>query len=634
MKKIRDGLSTLINVVNFCFKLTYTTSKKYFIIHIIIDIIAAIVPFIGIFCTSRMIDVLATNYNSGKGLGSSVATAFIVFVIGAALVEIAEKNLESLKNYVEGLYTDMIDVKAKQQIMEKAGTLKISYFDSPDFFDTLSDVNSNSTLIIMLSFQVFAFVKFFVQFAIAFFNVVVLNWYLPILIVIAVIPSVIVNNKQIAAIYEFNLTNMKYDRKMTYLTDLTVDRECAQDVRMFGLIPVIKRRFVETWESMFREKRNISLKYTRRLLILDAIPLLLTALFLVKLGMSVFSGEMSIGDFNLYQGLMTQVTSCVFMVIYSYSQIYDENMRISNYLEFMELDDGDDDDGGLEFTDKEFEIEFRNVSFRYDNAGEEYEEDEDEADEETAEVYEDESEDGDGEEEEPAPVLDNVSFRISSKEKVALVGTNGSGKTSLVKLLLRFYEPTEGEILINGEDIRKYSKKSIRRHFSPMFQDYFNYAFTAGEDISLSDLQYESDEAKKLDAARKSGAYDFIKDFPEGMDTFVTRQYEEGEELSGGQWQKIALARTFFRDAEMYILDEPSSALDAESEDELFRHFEELYKDKGALLISHRLSNVKNCDRIIVIDDGKICEEGTHSELMDANGKYAYMFNLQAEKYM
>lgn len=633
MKKIRDGLSTLINVVKFCFKLTYTTSKKYFIIHIVIDIIAAIVPFIGIYCTSRMIDVLATNYSSGKSLGSSAVTAFIVFIIGAAIVEIAEKNLESLRNYVEGLYTDMIDVKAKQQIMEKAGTLKISYFDSPDFFDTLSDVNSNSTLIIMLSFQVFAFVKYFVQFAIAFFNVVVLNWYLPIIIVIAVIPSVIVNNKQMAAIYEFNLTNMKYDRKMTYLTELTVDRECAQDVRMFGLIPVIKRRFVETWGAMFKEKRGISLKYTRRLLLLDAIPLIFTALFLFMLGMDVFKGELSIGDFNLYQGLMSQVTGSVFMVIYSYSQIYDENMRISNYLKFIELDDGDDDDEGIDFTDKEFEVEFRNVSFKYADSEEcddECEEDYDETDEESDEEYEDDTDD----EEDSGLVLDNVSFKINSKEKIALVGTNGSGKTSLVKLLLRFYEPTEGEILINGKDIRTYKKKSIRRHFSPMFQDYYNYAFTAGEDISLSDLQYENDEAKKLEAAKKSGAYDFIKDFPEGMDTFVTRQYEEGEELSGGQWQKIALARTFFRDAEMYILDEPSSALDAESEDELFRHFEELYKDKGALLISHRLSNVKNCDRIIVLDEGKICEEGTHTELMDADGKYAYMFNLQAEKYM
>ncbi len=602
LNTIKEGISTLFRVISFCIKLTYSTSKKYFILHLLVDVVAAVVPFVGIFFTSKIIDTLANNYGSAEGFSGKAAKAFVVFLIGAAIIEIAEKNLESIKNYIEGLYTDILDVKTKEQIMEKAGSLEMAYFDSSDFFDTLNDVNNNSLLIIMLAFQVFTFFRYMIQFIIAFFNVVVLNWYLPIVIVIAVIPSVIINNKQIASIYEFNLTHIKYERKMTYLTDLAVDRNCAQDVRMYGLIPMIRRRFAETWRSMFSKKKKITSKYTKMLLIFDAVPLILTAFFMLKLGIKVFNGGLTIGDYNLYQGMITQATTCMFMVIYSYNQIYDEKIRISNYLDFMELDGKDDNDEGIEFEDKDFELEFRNVSFRYN--------------------------------EESENILDNVSFKINAKEKIALVGTNGSGKTSIIKLILRFYEPTEGEILINGINIREYTKKSIRKCFSPMFQNYYNYAFTAGEDISLSDLSFENDDDKKLLAAKKSGAYDFINDFPEKMDTFVTRQYEDGEELSGGQWQKIALARTFFRDAAMYILDEPSSALDAESEDELFRHFEELYKDKGAVLISHRLSNVKNCDRIIVIDDGKICEEGTHAELIGKNGKYAYMFNLQAEKYM
>lgn len=602
MGKIKDGIKTIFDVISFCLKFTFSASKKYFIIHLLVDILAAVVPFASIYCTSKVIDLLASNSGSGAALGNAVFKAFIILIAGYAIATVAEKNLESVKNYIEGLYTEVLEVKTKEKIIEKAGSLKMAYFDSPDFFDTLDDVNSNSTLIIMLSFQVFSFIKYFIQFAIAFFNVVVMNWYLPIIIVATVIPSVVVNNRQLSAIYEFKLTNMKYDRKMSYLTDLSVDRKCAQDVRMFGLIPVIRKRFVETWEGMFKEKKKISLGYTRILLLLDAIPLVFTAIFLFILGAGVLNGKLTIGEFNLYQAMMNQVTTGIFMVIFTYSQIYDENIRISNYLEFMNIDGNDDSDDGIEFEDNDFEIEFRNVSFRYN--------------------------------EESDNVLENISFKLNSNEKIALVGTNGSGKTSIIKLLLRFYDPTEGEILINGKNVNEYSKKSIRRKFSPMFQDYYNYAFTAGEDISLSDLRYENDDEKKTEAAKKSGAYEFIKDFPEQMDTYVTRQYEEGEELSGGQWQKIALARTFFRDAEMYILDEPSSALDAESEDELFRHFEELYKDNGALLISHRLSNVKNSDRIIVIDNGKVCEEGTHSELMSANGKYAYMFNLQAEKYL
>ena len=230
--------------------------------------------------------------------------------------------------------------------------------------------------------------------------------------------------------------------------------------------------------------------------------------------------------------------------------------------------------------------------------------------------------------------MEDVSFRFHSREKLALVGMNGSGKTTLIKLLLRFYDPTQGEIRLNGINLKEYDLKSLRKVYSTLFQDYCNYAFTVRESVELADLTVEQADERLEQAIRNSGAEEFVSKFSNGLDTYLTREYEtDGEELSGGQWQKVALARTFYREAPIYILDEPSAALDAQSEDELFRNFEKLYHDKGSILVSHRLSNVIHTDKILVLENGRLIEQGSHKELMNLNGRYAEMFRLQAEKY-
>ena len=440
------------------------------------------------------------------------------------------------------------------------------------------------------------------QFVIAFGYLFQFSVILPAIFAVSAIPSTVAQIKQVEAIYGFQREYLGEQRKMQYASDILLSREFAKDVRIYNIYPFISGKFRNIWKMLFSKKKKISLRYTRILLALSTLPEIVAAVFLFLLGLSVVWGTRTIGDYSFLQGIMTQMLGSMYMVISSYTQLADGKMRIQNYRKFLGFESRICEDGVLELTEPAFTIEFKNVSFRYsDNL---------------------------------PWVLKNVSFSFTSRQKIALVGANGSGKTTIVKLLLRFYDPVEGQILMDGKDIREYTPDSVRRRFSTVFQDYSNYAFTVKESVSLSDAGKANEEALVLDALKRSGADSFTSRFPQGLETYLTRRYDEsGQELSGGQWQKMAIARAFFRKADIYILDEPSAALDAKSEDEVFRMFQTMYAEGGAVLISHRLSNIHLSDVIFVLDNGALAEMGNHEALMKEDGVYAQMYKLQAEKY-
>ncbi len=601
MKKAVRGMREFFQVIGYCIGILWETSRKYFIIRILLNIISLAVPFVVIALTRSLMDLLAGS-NAGVSMTGTAVQMFLALSLLLLAFHILSKVVEIISTYYASLHSDTVDTATKHCIMKKAAELDLSFFDSAAFYNEMNDANGNSPLITHSAFRAMDFVRYFVQFLIAFVYLFRFHPVMPFVFAVSVVPCAVIEFKQVEAIYGFQRQYMSEERKMQYVADVLLSREFVKDVRIYNLFSFISGKFQKIWEILFSKKRKITLRYTWILLALSALPEITAAAFLFLLGLSVIRGVYTIGDYSFLQGIMTQILGSMYMVVSSYTQLMDGKMRIQNYRKFLGFQSKISRDGTRELCETSFMVEFKNVSFRY----------------------------GDG-----MPwILRNISFSFHSRQKIALVGANGSGKTTIVKLLLRFYDPEEGRILINGIDIREYALDSVRRHFSTVFQDYSNYAFSVKESVSLSDISRCGDVARVRDALKQSGADEFTGRFPQGLDTYLTRRYDEsGEELSGGQWQKMAIARAFFREADIYVLDEPSASLDAQAEDEVFRMFQTLYAGRGAVMISHRLSNVHLSDLILVLDQGVLAESGQHEELMVMDGMYAHMYRLQAEKY-
>ncbi len=496
-------------------------------------------------------------------------------------------------------YTQYVSVR----VMEQAARLDLTTYENPIFYDRLerARVQATDRLAMIqqmgrLFQQVITTVSFSAVLAMA-------SPWLVVLLGLVVLPSFLGETHFAFLGYAKNFRQTSAKRQMDYLRQVAGSREGAKEVKLFGLNKFFEGRFQALANAIYLEDVELS----RSKLIVGGLLGIIGTLgyygAYVYVIWRTLAGRYNIGEFTLLTTSIQQASSNLQQVFSTASGIADQALFLTDLLAFFEMEPTvRSKPNGLKAPGViERGFEFRNVSFTYPGT--------------------------------ERTVLRNFNMVLRPGERIALIGENGQGKTTVVKLITRLYDPTEGEILLDGIDLREYTIEELHRQIGVIFQDFMRYEMTARENIAVGRVERSSDQLAIEDAAHKSLADTVVAKLGEGYDQMLGRRFEGGVELSGGEWQKMALARAYLRDAQLLILDEPTAALDAKSELEVFERFAELTKGKMALLISHRFSTVRMADRIVVLAGGRLVEEGNHLSLMAANGLYASMFEMQAASY-
>ena len=427
------------------------------------------------------------------------------------------------------------------------------------------------------------------------------NPILGIIYIFTYLPGAIVSYKQKRKMQEYSIQFVPENRKKNYYRSILTEAHYAKDLRLYNLADYMKEKFNFIWNLLRQQRKKIFKQGTKAMLLSSIVSVTGFVMILIWAIYSVINGYMTIGTLTLFIGLSAKTGMDFASIIILPVHLNIELPFVLAYANFIKLNNHEIDYGHKKMP--EFpEIEFRDVYFKYPGNGE----------------Y----------------TLKQLSFTIRSGEKIALIGINGAGKTTIVKLLLRLYDVTEGIILIGGNNIKSYSLSELYRLFSVCFQDILPYSLSVRENIAISDIDRVIETDAIISAAKKSGANTIYEKIASGIDTNLTRQFDEqGYEPSGGEWQKIALSRAFFKNSDVFILDEPSSALDPEAEDLIFNSYKKLGSYKSGIIISHRLSCISLVDKIILLKNGTAVEIGTHNELMCLNGEYANYYQMQANLY-
>ncbi len=567
-------------------------------------ILQGFAPALSISITAFIIDSVVTGIRIHS-------TAPIWLPVGLQLgIVLLSDLLSTCSSIAQHLLQERVSNHVQFLIMEKSNSLDLAFFEDSEFYDRLRQATSQSgTQVLAMISQTFDLCRTTVTLFSMIFLLLHLAWWLAIVAIIAPIPAFISNTRYGWDGYQLMRRQSPLRRLMLYFGALMTTDTYNKEIKLFNLGNYFINQFRSLTNQFYGENKQI---ITRRFLANLAWTTLTsfadTAIY-IYIALQAVAGRITIGGLSLYTQTVWQVGGSFHDILNGISNAYESNLYISTLFEFLKykpklVSPQNPRPFRIDPETKGLDIEFRNVSFTYP-----------------------------GKDAEAEATLKDVSFTIRAGEAIALVGRNGAGKTTLVKLLTRLYDPDEGEILINGSNIKEYDLKEMRDQIGVIFQDFVNYYLSAYQNIGVGRVDQIENRALIESAACKSGADAVIERLPQGYDTVLGRWFEKGAQLSGGEWQKIALARAFMRDARILILDEPTSSLDAHAEYEVFTNFRTLSRGKTSIFISHRFSTVRLADRIFVVENGSVTESGSHQELMELNGRYAELFNLQAEAY-
>ena len=585
------------------FRLVWSSSRPAALVGFGLTPVAAILPAAQAWAGKLIIDAIVST----MGQSMQAATG-LRHVMPYLALEFGLILLGSLVSQVRSLFDQILQSQLTNHvntlIIRKAISLDLQFFEDPIFYDTLQNARRQADV---RALSIVNSILQMVQQVITLLSLIALllrfSPWLAVIVFVSAIPAFLSQSQYAERAFRAVSRRAPEARLLNYLETLLTGNDTVKEIKLFGLGEPLLKRYQTLFMQFYLEDRAIA---ERRILAGFFWGLLSNLVYYGSYAWIVLrtiASRITLGDMTMFLAIFRQSQNSIRSLLDSLNRLYESNLFLDNLLTYLKLQPllVAPVNGFIAPAPILSGIEFRNVSFRYPGSD--------------------------------AYVLRDINFHIRPGERIALVGLNGAGKTTLIKLLTRLYDPTDGQVLLDGVDLREYDLKSLHQRFGVIFQDFVRYQFTVRENIGFGQVDELDDLARVREAAARGGASPIIENMPQGYDTMLGRRWEKGQELSGGQWQKIALARAFMREAEVLVLDEPTSALDAEAEYEVFQRFGELIEDRIAVLISHRFSTVRMADRIAVLSAGKIIEIGSHAELIRLDGAYARLFNLQAEGY-
>lgn len=606
-------LSGFFGRMGYIFKIVWRTGPWILFAMLFLSALQGVLPVIGSLISQKVLN--AMQQTSGE-FAQANFVAFLGSTVFYLLVFMFAYNIISnvvgtLRNTVTRIAGELVVRTVKLEIMEKAKELDMCAYDLPAFYEKLENANREAGIrpIQMLSAtcSIFSTILTFVSFV----SILATKLWWAALVMIAVsVPSAIINFHYRRKNFQYMRRRSKDRRQMNYYADLMVNKDMAKEVRMFGLADTFMQRYRDTFDKYFAGIRSLIWRENAWHIAITIVSAIVNCGFFAWFAYLVVKGEDMIGDYSLYTGALTSIAGQVAALISVSATIYEGTLFIDNLTSFLKEEPTvvpvipEGETAPLKVAHGQpHTIVFDHVSFVYPGT--------------------------------EKKVLDDVSFTIRPGETLVLVGLNGAGKTTLLKLLTRLYDPTEGRVLLDGQDIRAYEVDDLYRMFGIIFQDFGKYAVSVSENIHFGDIQKQMLREEIEKAAQEADAEDYISRLPSGFDTPLMRIFEEGGiELSIGQWQKLAIARAFYSTSDVLILDEPTASLDPMAEQEIFNQFDRLRADKTTIFVSHRLSSATVASKILVLEYGKLIEEGDHKSLMAKEGRYFELFTTQAKRYL
>ncbi len=586
------------------FRLVWAADRRGTLAIAALSVLVALLPAPVAWVGKLIVDAVLAASRSGSLADRDRVARLVLVELGLLAATLVTGRLLGLLR--ELLRTHLAN-RVNVLILEKAITLELRHFEDPDVHDKMQNARREaSSRPLSLVMQVFGVAQNGVTLA----ALSALLWRLSpwsvLVIVVASIPAFVAEARLSAESFRVNTWRAPEGRRLNYLEWILTRDFHAKEVKLFGLGPLVLERYRALHASFYAEDRRLALRRLGSGVAFGLLALLaFYGMYLLVAGRAA-SGEITLGDMTLYLVVFRQGQSAFQGILTAVGAMYEDSLYMSNLFAFLSIST----DSGRARCEPPatvprgapLPIAFEGVSFRYPG-----------------------KEDW---------VLRDLDLRLAPGETLGLVGENGAGKSTLVKLLLRLHDPTEGRITYGGVDLRDLDPEDLRSRIGAVFQDFVRYQFSAAENIGLGNPASLGDRARIEEAARRAGAGPVLASLPQGLDTILGGWFETGHELSAGQWQKLAVARAFMRDAELLVLDEPTASIDAEAEHDLFVRFRELAAGRTAIVISHRFSTVRMADRIAVLQRGRMVELGSHQELVARGGRYAHLFSLQAQGYL